>query len=60
MYEIRELTLDALRNEIQKGIDDLENGRFTDGEEVMASFAEKLASLPEDTIHVGASTSTIS
>lgn len=43
--EMRELKLNALRTEIQKGIDDLENGRFTDGDEVMATFAERLSSL---------------
>ncbi len=52
MNEVPELTLDALRNEIQKGIDDLENGRFTDGEEVMASFAEQLGSLRKEIIRV--------
>ncbi len=48
--EMRELKLNALRTEIQKGIDDLENGRFSDGESVMASFAEKLSVLKNQNV----------
>lgn len=48
--ETRELKLNALRSEIQKGIDDLENGRFSDGETVMASFAEKLTALKKQNV----------
>jgi antitoxin ParD1/3/4 len=40
--EIREAKLNALRAEIQKGIDDLEAGRYRDGEEVMADIRKRL------------------
>lgn len=40
--EIREAKLEALRSEIQKGIDDLEAGRVRDGSEVMADFKRRL------------------
>ena len=43
--EMRELKLEALRNEIQKGIDDLESGRFRDGGEVMAEVKDRLLKL---------------
>lgn len=36
--EMREMKLEALRKEIQKGFDDLEAGRVRDGGEVMAEF----------------------
>ena len=34
--------LNALRTEIQKGIDDLEAGRYRDGAEAMAEIKERL------------------
>jgi antitoxin ParD1/3/4 len=40
--DLREAKLNALRAEIQKGIDDLEAGRYRDGEEVMAQIKERL------------------
>lgn len=40
--EMREKKLEALRIEIQKGIDDLEAGRFRDGAEVMAEMRARL------------------
>lgn len=40
--EIRELKLESLRKEIQKGIDDLEAGRFRTGREAMAEKRENL------------------
>ena len=40
--EMREAKLNALRAEIQKGIDDLEAGRYMDGEEAMAKIKERL------------------
>ncbi len=40
--EMRETKLNALRAEIQKGIDDLEAGRFKDGPEAMAEIKERL------------------
>ena len=40
--EMREAKLNALRAEIQKGIDDLEAGRFRDGPEAMAEIKERL------------------
>jgi len=43
--EMRELKLAALRKEIQKGIDDLEAGRFKDGGEVMAEVKDRLLQL---------------
>ena len=40
--DTHEAKLNALRAEIQKGIDDLEAGRFRDGHEVMAEINERL------------------
>lgn len=40
--EMRKKKLEALRIEIQKGIDDLEAGRFVDGAEVMAEMRDRL------------------
>ncbi len=40
--EMREMKLEVLRKEIQKGIDDLEAGRVRDGSEVMAEFKHRL------------------
>ncbi len=40
--EMREAKLKALRAEIQKGIDDLEAGRYRDGAEAMAEIKERL------------------
>lgn len=40
--DLREVKLRSLRAEIQKGIDDLEAGRYRDGEEVMAEIKERL------------------
>lgn len=40
--EMREAKLNALRAEIQKGIDDLEAGRYRDGAEAMAEIKERL------------------
>ena len=40
--EMRETKLAALRAEIQKGIDDLEAGRYRDGEVVMSEIRERL------------------
>ena len=40
--EMREMKLEALRKEIQKGMDDLEAGRARDGGEVMAEFKDRL------------------
>jgi antitoxin ParD1/3/4 len=45
--EMRELKLEALRQEIQKGIADLEAGRFRDGSEAMAEKREFLLKLKE-------------
>lgn len=45
--EMRELKLQTLRSEIQKGIDDLEAGRFRDGGEVMAEFKSRLLKMKE-------------
>jgi antitoxin ParD1/3/4 len=45
--EMRELKLEALRQEIQKGIDELEAGRFRDGGEAMAEKREFLLKLKE-------------
>jgi antitoxin ParD1/3/4 len=39
---VHEAKLKALRADIQKGIDDLEAGRFRDGEEAMAEIKERL------------------
>ncbi len=43
--ELREKKLESLRIEIQKGIDDLEAGRFRNGGEVMAEVKERLLKL---------------
>jgi antitoxin ParD1/3/4 len=43
----QELKLDALRTEIQKGIGDLEAGRFRDGREAMAEKREGLLKMKE-------------
>ena len=40
--EMRETKLNSLRAEIQKGIDDLEAGRYRDGAEAMAEIKERL------------------
>lgn len=40
--EMREAKLNALRADIQKGIDDLEAGHFQDGEKAMAGIKESL------------------
>lgn len=40
--EMREAKLKALRADIQKGIDDLEAGRYRDGDEAMAEIKERL------------------
>ena len=40
--ELRKSKLDALRAEIQKGIDDLEAGRFRDGRDVMREINDRL------------------
>lgn len=40
--DMREAKLSALRAEIQKGIDDLEAGRYRDGAEAMAEIKERL------------------
>ncbi|CAN5364530.1 hypothetical protein BH20ACI2_BH20ACI2_08320 [soil metagenome] len=40
--EMREAKLNALRAEIQKGIDDLEAGRFRNGEDAMGGIKERL------------------
>jgi antitoxin ParD1/3/4 len=45
--EQHELKLEALRTEIQKGIDDLEAGRFRDGREAMAEKRELLLKMKE-------------
>ena len=46
--EIREAKLNSLRAEIQKGIDDLEAGRFEDGETAMAEIKERLLARKRD------------
>jgi antitoxin ParD1/3/4 len=46
--EMREAKLDALRAEIQKGIDDLEAGRIYDGPATMAEFRERLLKMKRD------------
>jgi predicted transcriptional regulator len=45
--ELEEAKMKWLRLEIQKGLDDLAAGRTSDGAEVMAEFAEKLAALKQ-------------
>ncbi len=46
--EMREAKLNALRAEIQKGIDDLEAGRVYDGPSTMAEFREKLLKMKQN------------
>lgn len=46
--ELRDAKLNALRNDIQKGIDSLEAGRVYDGPTAMAEFREKLKSMKRD------------
>lgn len=46
--DTHEAKLNALRAEIQKGIDDLEAGRVYDGPTVMAEFREKLQSMKRE------------
>ena len=46
--EMREVKLQALRREIQKGIDDLEAGRANDGREVMAEFKSRLLKMKDE------------
>ena len=43
--QMREMKLEVLRTEIQKGIDDLEAGRVRDGGEVMAEFKDRLVNM---------------
>lgn len=45
--QMREIKLEALRTEIQKGIDDLEAGRVRDGGEVMAEFRSRLLTMKD-------------
>lgn len=45
--EMREIKLEALRAEIQKGVDDLEAGRVRDGSEVMAEFKNRLLEMKQ-------------
>jgi len=45
MNKANEEKLESLRREIQKGLDDLEAGRFQDGPTVMAEIREKLLKL---------------
>ena len=45
MNETNKEKLEWLRREIQKGIDDLEAGRFRDGPNAMAEIREKLFKL---------------
>ena len=40
--EMRQMKLQALRNEIQQGIDDLEAGRARDGREVMSEVRSRI------------------
>lgn len=40
--EMREAKLDSLRHELQKGIDDLESGRYRDGHEAMTDIKQRL------------------
>lgn len=43
--QMREMKLEALRTEIQKGIDDLEAGRVRDGGDAMAEFKSRLLTM---------------
>lgn len=45
MNETHERKLAWLRREIQKGLDDLDAGRFRDGAEVMAEFRGRILRL---------------
>jgi len=45
MNEMQKAKLEWLRSEIQKGLDDVESGRFRDGPSVMAEMREKLLNL---------------
>ena len=46
--DMREAKLNALRAEIQKGIDDLEAGRIYDGPTAMAEMRERLLKMKRD------------
>ncbi len=46
--ELRAKKLEALKTEIQKGIDDMEAGRMRDGAEVMAEFRSQLIRRKQD------------
>jgi antitoxin ParD1/3/4 len=46
--DIHEAKLRALRDEIQKGVDDLEAGRVYDGPTVMTEFREKLLAMKRE------------
>lgn len=45
--EMRELKLEALRKEIELGINDLEAGRFRDGRQAMAEMKDRLLKMKE-------------
>jgi antitoxin ParD1/3/4 len=45
--QMREMKIEALRREIQLGIDDLEAGRARDGGEVMAEFKVRLLNMKQ-------------
>ncbi len=45
--EMRELKLEALRKAIQLGINDLEAGRFKDGQTAMAEMKDRLLKMKE-------------
>ena len=45
--ELRQLKLESLRQEIQKGIDELEAGRFRDGQTAMREMKERLLKIKE-------------
>lgn len=40
--EVRQIKLDALRRDVEKGIRDSEEGRVSDGREVMARIRDRL------------------
>lgn len=46
--ELREKKLAVLKTELQKGIDDLENGRVIDGPKAMAARRKRLLRLREN------------
>lgn len=48
--EMRELKLQQLRNEIKKGMNDLEAGRSRDGNEVMSDFRNRLLTLKQSNV----------